>query len=42
MIEALYDHLVEKSGLYFDKMATSLWDGFGTYDNLQHPKRAHF
>jgi hypothetical protein len=28
MLEALYDHLLEKPGLYVDEMAVFLWDEF--------------
>lgn len=30
MLEALYDHLLEKPGLYLDEMAIFLWDEFQT------------
>lgn len=40
MLEALYEHLLEKPGLYLDEMEAFLWDEFGTYRITSSIRRA--
>jgi hypothetical protein len=40
MIEALYDHLSEKPGLYLNEMAVFLWDEFHTMITTSSIRRA--
>lgn len=40
MLDALYDHLLEKPGLYLDEMAGFLWDEFNTHISTDSIRRA--
>jgi hypothetical protein len=40
MLEALYDHLLEKPGLYLDEIAIFLWDEFQMLATTSSIRRA--